>query len=185
MNLEESVLEILQLYPNGVSEYELLELLAEKEKIPSFHASNHILFQVHFLLFHALYKLRRELRKQEKFDLEIHCLKIQLLPYYKGTDGLVKYTPDLLEEYYLDFNNYQTPPEEVEAMLENFWKLFDNYQKKEKALKILGLSEPTNKEEILKSYYELVRKDHPDFGGRGEKISDLVYAKSVLLESFS
>ncbi len=185
MELEECLLEILLSHPEGLSEYDLLELLMEKEKIPNFHSSNHLMFQVHFLLFHALYKLRKVLRDQGKFDLQIHCLKIQLLPYSKGMEGLVKYTPDLLEEYYLDFNNYETPPEEVEEMLSNFWKLFDKYQKKEKALKILGLSEPVNREQVLKSYYELVRKDHPDYGGNGEKISDLVYAKSILLESFS
>lgn len=183
MELENILLEILKAHPNGLSEYDLLEMLVEREKFPDFHLSNYIMFQVHFLLFHALYKLRAQLRKQQIFDLRIHCLKIQLLPYTNGTEGLVKYEPDLLEDYYLDFSNYQTPPEEVEAMLSNFWTLFDNYQKKEKALKILGLCEPLSKEKVLKTYYELLRKEHPDYGGTGEKISDLVYAKSTLLES--
>lgn len=184
MDLEESLLEILKAYPQGLSEYDLLEILVEKQKIPNFHLSNYVMFQVHFLLFHALYKLRKKLREQKKFDLEIHCLKIQLLPYSYGVEGLIEFKPDLLEEYYLNFNNYQTPPEEVEAMLSNFWILFDKYRKKEKALKILGLNEPTNKQEVLKAYYTLVRKEHPDFGGSGEKISELIYAKSVLLEYF-
>lgn len=182
MELEETLIEILESHPEGLSEYQILEILIQKEKIPDFHFSNYVMFQVHFLLFHALYKLRLNLRKQQKFDLKIHCLKIQLVPYLTGTNALVKYEKDALEEYYLDFNNYQTPEKEVEDMISNFWKLFDKYQKKEKALKTLGLEETVNKEQILKKYYELVRKEHPDYGGDGKRISEIVQAKSVLLE---
>lgn len=183
---EQLILNILHENPKGIKEYELFQMLIdrgamEKERI----SESYSLFQSHFLLFHTLYKLRNKLRLSGKFDMEIHCLKIRLLPILENQAGLQKeFASDSLETYYLDLNNSNLSPKEVDNLLEGFWKLFAKYQSREESLKTLGLVDPVSNEEILTRYRELVKKHHPDLGGDGVGITEFQRARENLIPKF-
>ena len=63
----------------------------------------------------------------------------------------------------------------------------DNFNKpqfkmdKKKALEILGLDENATDKEILKSYHDLMKKNHPDLGGSVWITTQLNQAKDTLL----
>lgn len=114
--------------------------------------------------------------------MEIHCLKIQLLPYSFGTNAIgTNLAHDPLENYYLNLDNYDTSPEEVNQILDDFWKMFSKYQSRESALEVLGLKDPTDDDTILRKYRELIKENHPDLGGDGIKISEIQRAKENLI----
>ena len=52
---------------------------------------------------------------------------------------------------------------------------------REEALKILNLKDGASEEEIMKSYYKLLKKNHPDLGGSDWVTSQLNKAKETLL----
>ena len=52
---------------------------------------------------------------------------------------------------------------------------------KKKALEILGLDENATEKEILKSYHDLMKKNHPDLGGSSWITTQLNQAKDTLL----
>tara|TARA_X000000950_G_C13866004_1_gene640752 strand:+ start:1623 stop:1790 length:168 start_codon:yes stop_codon:yes gene_type:complete len=52
---------------------------------------------------------------------------------------------------------------------------------KEEALDILNLKDGASKDEILDSYYKLLKKNHPDLGGSNWVTSRLNKAKETLL----
>ena len=56
-----------------------------------------------------------------------------------------------------------------------------NLMTKEEALDILGLKKGSSKEEILKSYHSLMKKNHPDHGGSDWITARLNKAKETLL----
>ena len=52
---------------------------------------------------------------------------------------------------------------------------------KEEALDILGLKKGSSKQEILKAYHDLMKKNHPDHGGSDWITARLNKAKETLL----
>ena len=52
---------------------------------------------------------------------------------------------------------------------------------KKRALEILGLDENATEKEILKSYHDLMKKNHPDLGGSSWITTQLNEAKDTLL----
>ena len=56
-----------------------------------------------------------------------------------------------------------------------------NLMTKDEALSILGLKEGATKKEILKSYHDLMKKNHPDHGGSDLITARLNKAKETLL----
>lgn len=52
---------------------------------------------------------------------------------------------------------------------------------REEALNILNLKDGASEEEIMKSYYKLLKKNHPDLGGSDWVTSQLNKAKETLL----
>ena len=56
-----------------------------------------------------------------------------------------------------------------------------NLMTKEEALSILGIKEGATKKEILKSYHDLMKKNHPDHGGSDWITARLNKAKETLL----
>lgn len=61
--LRETLYELLRAHPQGLSEYELLNLL--RTRAPAFAGERRkplVLFQQHFLLFHCLYSLQQALQ---------------------------------------------------------------------------------------------------------------------------
>lgn len=83
-----------------------------------------MLFKTHFVLFHALYRLKAHWQQTGTGNLDIHTLNIQLHEISHashGASGLQN--KDKLAEYYLNWDNFQqTNRNEVESLLDDFWQ---------------------------------------------------------------
>lgn len=169
-------------HPQGLSEYELLNIL--REQLPAFQTDRLVplsLFRQHFLLFHSLYRLQQELLQQQRGQLEISPLQIILRPYQPGTDTQLA-TPDLLRRYYLDLAHLaETGAREVEALLNAFWTGINRADRREDALQVLGLCDPVDDARIRRRYRELVMRHHPDRGGDTARLQLLNAAVATLL----
>lgn len=164
--LQVAIHEILQRHPQGISEHGLFQALESQQHLGRVHESNLTLFQNHFLLFHALYRLRDQLLIDEApADIEIHCLKICLLPLAVGIiTPPVRHDP--LRDYYLDLTNLkETSAGEVERLLDAFWQRFISTDVRAQALETLGLADPVSYDQIKAHYRRLVMEHHPDRGG--------------------
>ena len=137
------------LFQRGVSEYELIEIL---KKAP-YHFFDDaslreplMLFKTHFIVFHALYQLKRRWIEQGEGVLDIHTLNIKLNQEsahgdnnsahsdknsthgdnYKDKESQDKVgaitEADTLAEYYLDWGNFEKADRKsVDALLNAFW----------------------------------------------------------------
>jgi len=174
--------ELLRRHPEGLKEWDLVALLKEKELTPFAQANlgdSLVMYQIHFLLFHGLYQLKARLNR-EGFDLEVHCLKIQILNWRLAEGELAPVDP--MQDYYMDWGSYeQTGRLEVEDMLQQFWKGFERYSSKADAYDALGLDEGAGLSEIKNRYRELAQKLHPDAGGTGEGFEKITWAKDILV----
>jgi DnaJ-domain-containing protein 1 len=177
------LLEILQLHPAGLSEYELLQRLRNDERI-EFEQSrlddSHDLFRTHFLLFHQLYKLRTRLRTEQAGDLDIHALKIRLLPWVESSlQALTQ--PDPLGVYYLDLDNLTgTTRADVDDLLGRFWARYGRYDGRAEALAVLELPTESDAETIRLQYRRLAMQHHPDRGGDQLRLQAINAAMAVL-----
>lgn len=172
--------------PEGFSEFNLLEVLRERE-VPGFVPTNlddsFQLFQTHFLLFHHLYRLRESLRADHRGDVNIHCLKIELCPWLEPM-GSLPALPDPLREYYLDLRVLETTGRsQVEDLLNGFWEQYQHWENRPQALMTLGLSAQANFEEIRARFCALALEHHPDHGGNPERFREIHDAARSLLKS--
>ncbi|MBK1726167.1 DNA-J related domain-containing protein [Halorhodospira neutriphila] len=162
---------ILRRHPEGVSELTLMERLAA-EGLSLFDRPSRqdpeALFRAHFLLFHALYRLRPRLA-EEGLDLEIHCLGIRLQPAAAppGEPGALG-EHDGLAAYYLDPANLEgMDAAAVERMIADGLRRIAAAGQggQDEALAVLGLEAGASAAEIRRSYRRLVMRHHPDRGG--------------------
>lgn len=184
--LEQWVRELLLEQPNGWTEHRLIRTLMEPP-YQLFQAdclrNSHSLFQVHFILFHVLYRLADAFRAERRGNLRISALDIRLLPYDTGTPGLA--APDPLRAYYLDWGQFEnTTAEDVEALLNSFWRGINPVQltdgERAEALKTLELDETADQVLIKQQYRRLVMRHHPDRGGDPEKLKRINEAMDIL-----
>jgi hypothetical protein len=181
--LRSEILQLLRQHPDGLSEYELLGAL-DDGTAPEFHRpafkDSLALFNVHFLLFHTLYRLRGELWTERSGHLEISPLRIVLRPYAPGAEGRLA-EADPLCDYYLDLDNLrQTSRGEVDSMLDRFWsKLLARDQRRE-ALQVLELDDPVDYATIKRRYRRLVMDHHPDRGGDKQRLQAINTAMAIL-----
>ena len=175
--------ELLQ-HPEGLKEYDLIQALKPHGffVVPGDSAvSTYMIFQVHFLLFHALYVLRNQLLASKQNWLEIGVLNIQLLPYQEDKDALI--TPDKLCEYYLDLNNLEnTSEDDVNKLIASFWNKLGKHEKRDEALTALGLEDPVNNNTIKETYRRLAMEHHPDRGGDKDRLQAINAAIKILLK---
>lgn len=186
LNLFATLEALLKAHPQGLTEYQVLLHLAEIE-VPGFKdrpAGDTLnLFRRHFLLFHCLYRLRDQLLADQQLWLEIHCLKIVLQPAMAKHGGRHVRPTDKLRAYYLDLKNFEdTDREDVENMLNGFWKGYHNDAFREDALSVLGLQEGACRLTIKQRYRELALQHHPDRGGEPETFQRIAKAANVLLD---
>jgi DnaJ-domain-containing protein 1 len=177
----ETILDILQLQSGGVSEYSLMEQLAEQQQLqmPEEHGDLLGLFRAHFLLFHSLYRLRDKLWQEQSGHLDIGPLTISLLPYNPSDSGLVQ--PDPLRSYYLDLTELdQTDDLRVAEMIAGFWNRLANPDQRQQALAELGLQDPVDDDSIRQRYRQLAMQHHPDRGGDTSRFQSLGDAMSQL-----
>ncbi len=177
------LLEILQLHPEGLSEYELLQRLRSDERI-AFEQDRlddpHNLFRTHFLLFHHLYQLRAHLRADQTGEVEIHTLAIRLQPWTEpGAQALAQ--PDPLGVYYLDLDNLTgTTRADVEDLLGRFWARYGRYDRRAEALAVLELPAEADAETIRLQYRRLAMLHHPDRGGDQARLQAINAAMALL-----
>ncbi len=179
--LERQLLNLLQEYPGGIKEYDLLVLLdAQGEPLfPDYRQNNLTLFKSHFLLFHTLYRLREQLWREQRYHLHIHSLDIRLADYHPGNTGLC--SKDSLRDYYLNLDNlFKTDAAAVDDMINDFWLQLSGLDKRREALTVLQLIDPVDDLTIRRQYRKLVMQHHPDRGGDGARIKELNIAMDIL-----
>lgn len=155
------LLEIIDVNPQGITEYDLLNELAEHNVslfTDDYFKSTLGLFQRHFLLFHCLYLLRNKLRTELRGDLEIHCLCVRRAPYI-DTQSNYPALHDPLADYYLDLANLKSTGEsDVLRLLNSFWQRFAGEDQREAALAVMQLTSPASYDDIRQQYRRLDRK---------------------------
>ena len=205
--LEDSLLLLKPTLTLGISEFDLIALL----KRPPYSLFDEdalrdplMLFQTHFLVFHALYKLQIKWRESGEGRLDIHTTKILLrddiqpqnIPL-QNKDATQAQTHlaglDPLASYYLNLDNLKgTSEADVAALLDDFWRQMagqklgvPNTKVRDKACDVLKL----DKQDILtlnslKAHYrKALLKVHPDRGGNVEEAQQVIQAYRVLLSS--
>lgn len=182
-DLVELLYELLCQYPDGMSEYAILQHLAESDPqswARSLGENNLGLFRQHFLLFHALYLLRDRLWQQQSAFLEIDALNICLRPYQAGSQALSNSDP--LRNYYLDLNNMDSMTvQQLETWLARFWLKFTHPKARAQALAELELEDPVDEQTIKRQYRKLAMQHHPDRGGDNERLQVINQAMNTLL----
>lgn len=185
--LQQRLEHILRAHAAGIGEYELLKQL-QQEQQPGFPQASLCdklpLFQMHFLLFHLLYRLRDNLWQQQRGHLHITPLSIQLYPYSAGTAGLSEY--DALRDYYWHIEPlYETTEAQVQAHLDWFWQKFLAGEQRQQALQTLALTEPVDYPAIKRRYRELAAQHHPDRGGDKTQFQAINQAMDILQRYYS
>jgi len=174
---------VLRAHPAGLSEYELIKTLeAENEDDFSNDCLRDTLslFQTHFLLFHALYQLDKQLWEAQTARLDIHTLCIQLLPF-KAPPSSQLSDHDPLREYYLDLNNLEnTDAGDVDVLLTQFWSRFVGDDDRRQALAALELKDPVDWPAIKTQHRRLAMQHHPDRGGDETRLQAINAAMEIL-----
>jgi hypothetical protein len=189
----------------GISEYELLQVLKAAPyqliKVDSLSDSL-VLFQTHFVLFHALYQLRDKWRQHHIGELDIFTTCVKLLPYQHTekehlSSNSCKNEPavkDPIAEYYLDWSNINnTTAGDVEALLDGFWhKMLGAHsletnpeidqQQLDVAIRTLDITsiETLDLKTLKRHYHKQQHLHHPDKGGSVEQAQKLIRAFTLL-----
>lgn len=181
-----SVLEAVREAPDGQTEHALLGELKRRDVAPFAQArltEPLELFRAHFLLFHCLYRLQEWLARQGEW-LRIHCLDIGVASLDAGqhaADGRGLAAGDPLRSYYLDLDNLDAmDAATVEAMLSGFWRRLNGSERRQEALRVLGMEEPAEPAAIRHRYRQLAQRHHPDKGGDTETLQQINEALMVL-----
>ena len=163
------ILSLLNRSPEGITEYLIIKSLEEHIGFEDIAADYQLaIFQKHFMVMNALHQLQKELMEEEQIFLDISPLKIQLITTNSQSNNreLTESVDVKLSEYYLDWANFKnTNKQDVEKLLESFWKLYINADKRMAALLILELEENACGETINRRYRKLAALHHPDRGG--------------------
>jgi DnaJ-domain-containing protein 1 len=177
------LLEELHAHPAGISEHRLLRALAQRdvEDLAAGPPGDALaLFRRHFRLFHALYRLRSELRTAGTFDLDIHCLSVRLRPHAVESTTLPE-LEDRLAAYYLDASALErTTAEEAQRLVDSGFAAVLRLGRREDALAVLGLRDPVSDDEIRRRYRALAHRYHPDRGGCVQRFQELGQAMAEL-----
>lgn len=166
--LLEAVADCVRAAPGGQSEFELIQRLDRDypDVFPKPDLTDPLLlFQHHFVLMHALYRLQRQWWHQGSGLLEVRPLNICFRVEVSSSDQAL--SQDLsLSEYYLDWRNLaREDSASVDALLSGFWKKLLGAEHRPEALETLGLPDTANKDDIRQRYRQLVQQHHPDKGG--------------------
>ena len=178
------VLRALRETPTGVSEYELLKRIESTgAPLQSDLVDNHLaLFQKHFLLMNALYRLQQSLWDDEQLWLSISPLHIALAAHDAATaQALSLGEGTALRDYYLDWQQLlATDSAAVDTLLAGFWQRFHAHDGRAAALAVLQLEADADWPRIKQQYRRLAAATHPDRGGDGAQFLAIREAYEVL-----
>lgn len=176
-----------------ISEYQLIKLLqSERYKtLTDLDMKNtEQLFQLHFLLFHALYKIQVKLISKGQGYLNISPLCIAydvILPEHENpqTNNKRIDVADPLADYYLNLDNLTNmSSDDIEQLIASFWSTLQSPDSHASALKILELEPPVTFSAIKQQYKRLASKHHPDKGGSTIVIQDINQAMATLSQHY-
>lgn len=192
-------------FESGTTEFALISIL--KQPPYAFFNENALrdplmLFRTHFVLFHALYRLREHWREEGVGELSIHTLNIKCHASTPQTDETSGSSSSLQERdplaaYYLTWSNFQqTDVQEVESLLNDFWQKMisdepTQYTQDEidKAHATLGMHGVDNESMPLttlkKQYKKALLKAHPDKGGSQKCAQKVIRAFQMLRQYYS
>lgn len=194
-DIAETLLALLRLHPEGMSEHALLHAL-HAQRVAGFDVlcfdAPLALFRTHFRLFHHLYRLADKLVDQHRAQLHISPLCIRLehstsAPIHRpASSAQAPVMPDPLRSYYLDIRHLETTtPDALAAMLHRVRHLDRPrrpVQVRREALQVLGLNEGADRNTIRRRYRRLVQDHHPDRGGDTRRLQAINAAMEVLSE---
>ena len=152
------------------------------------YATPEKLFPVHFLLFHALYRLRDELAALGE-NLEVFALGIAIRPLTTvSPDAGQLSANDPLRAFYLDLGNYDLPDEQIREMMENFWRGEARrpcHGDLKSAARVLGFEQlPADFAAVKQRYRRAAMRAHPDRGGSNDQVQALNLAFATLRRHF-
>jgi hypothetical protein len=181
----------------GITEFEIITLL--KKSPYSLFDEDALrdpltLFQTHFVLFHSLYNLRNQWRRQKVGELDIGLTQIKLLPILSFNAGLQATDP--LGDYYLDWKNLSATDEAgVEELLNNFWQKMAgvdiNHHFSPETINAATLTlrmdsiEGVSLLQLKQQYRKLQHATHPDKGGSVEGSQQVLKAYTTLYKYLS
>lgn len=153
------------------------------------------LFQKHFLVMNALYRLRVDFAS-EGLQLVIDPLGISLqalnrshqsatLPATESPGNQPVAGEDqrdsALANYYLDWSNFKSATtESVENLLSQFWRRFANGDRLADARNVLGVGATATQADVQLAYRRLARRYHPDSGGDAAAFIEIREAYELL-----
>ncbi len=184
-----SILSLLRDCPLGLSEYDLIQRLQERDATFAFPGEDAdlALFRKHFLVMNALYQLQTEMF-DEGWYLSISPLDIRLIPVQDSgletlpTDGVS--AP--LRDYYLDWDVLdQTSSVDVEAMLRRFHERYLAIDRRLEALQTLALPADASWDSVRQAYRRLAAQHHPDKGGDPARFRAIRGAYEILLRCYA
>lgn len=179
-------------FSEGVSEYELIRRLQhpphtvfDKDAL----RDPLQLFQTHFIVFNALYRLQSKWLADGTGYLVIHSTYIVLTQ--TGVGENTPDTADPLRDYYLAWHNYNTTDAQaVEGLLDSFWQRYvsnnthqyaseKDIEEARQTLE-LGTQVTISVSDVKRQYRRLQHVHHPDKGGDPEKSKQILHAYVVL-----
>ncbi len=152
------------------------------------YADPSALYPVHFLIFHALYRLRDELATDgETVNVSPLAISITRHDVVAGT-GLPDRS-DPLRDFYLDLSQYHMAAEEVQRMVDDFYAGRAGFQpgdsEAEQAARVLGFEYlPACLDEVKYRFRRAVMQAHPDRGGSTQEVQQLNEAFALLRHYF-
>ncbi|GGF62333.1 DNA-J related domain-containing protein [Alteromonas lipolytica] len=186
--LLEALTECKPLLAEGISEYQLIKQLQAPPWLlfTGIELSEPLaMFQCHFALFNALYRLSEEWRQAGVGELDIHTLAIRLKPVTQSKAALTGH--DGLKAYYLNWDNFtDTNSNDVNALLDDFWQRMAGQTLPASdvtaARSTLELESdlPLEPALVKKQYRKLLQQHHPDKGGSTAKAQAISQAYRVL-----
>ncbi|MCF2910867.1 molecular chaperone DnaJ [Pseudoalteromonas sp. DL2-H2.2] len=132
------------------------------------------LFKRNFLLMNALYQLQQEVAEQGYY-LQVEAMDIRLSE--QSLPSALQ-TRDPLREYYLDWCNYDTSKEEVNALLGQFWQRYLKVptlapQQHNELIQKWQLPNPYSRRQLSKRWRTLAFAAHPDQQGESSAFVQL------------
>jgi len=180
-----AVLQLLRAATTGISEYDLLKRLeALGVDFSALSAEpDLLLFQKHFLLMNALYRLQDTLWCEERVWLSITPLQIVLETSAElaSSRAVSAGASTALRDYYLDWQQLNaTDSAAVNALLHGFWQRFHAVDRRAAALLALQLEADASWLDVQRQYRRLAAVAHPDRGGDGAQFLAVREAYEVL-----
>ncbi|MDP5143252.1 DNA-J related domain-containing protein [Rheinheimera baltica] len=189
--LEGQLLSIILAYTPAdhvIEEHYLLRRLGLKLQTEMAVSEDLARFQQHFVLYHLLYRIQRQLLAQQQGFLNIGLAKVQFLAI---TQAPQQHSDIGRRDYYLDWYNFYSMTEQLlEQQLEAFWQYVDTRQTtlnnvpEQHARSLLDLPKDFSLIQLKKAYRVKALLLHPDRGGDQQQFILLRQAYQQLLLLF-